>query len=52
MSKRSTHAQHESAHLHVQGLAAYIDDLPLTEGTLACCADFEQVARGRICRWT
>ena len=25
---------HESAPLHVQGLAAYIDDLPLIEGTL------------------
>lgn len=27
-------AHHESAHLHVQGLASYVDDLPLTEGTL------------------
>ena len=27
-------AHHESAQLHVQGLAYYVDDLPLTEGTL------------------
>jgi xanthine dehydrogenase large subunit len=27
---------HESAHLHVAGEAAYIDDLPELEGTLHC----------------
>ena len=40
--------QHESAHLHVQGQAAYIDDLPLTEGTLHAAPILSQVARGRI----
>ena len=43
-----TSARHESAHLHVQGLAAYIDDLPLTEGTLHAAPILSQVARGRI----
>ena len=28
--------KHESAHLHVAGEAAYIDDLPELEGTLHC----------------
>jgi len=41
-------AQHESAHLHVQGLAAYIDDLPLTEGTLHAAPMLSNVAFGRI----
>ena len=40
--------QHESAHLHVQGLAAYIDDLPLTEGTLHAAPILSPVARGRL----
>ena len=40
--------QHESAHLHVQGLAAYIDDLPLTEGTLHAAPILSPVARGRM----
>ena len=43
-----TSAHHESAHLHVQGLAAYIDDLPLTEGTLHAAPILSHVARGRI----
>ena len=39
---------HESAHLHVQGLAAYIDDLPLTEGSLHAAPMLSQFACGRI----
>jgi len=41
-------ARHESAHLHVQGQAAYIDDLPLTEGTLHAAPILSNVACGRI----
>jgi len=41
-------AQHESAHGHVQGLAAYVDDLPLTEGTLHAAPLMSPVAHGRI----
>jgi xanthine dehydrogenase large subunit len=41
-------AKHESAHWHVQGLAAYIDDLPLTEGTLHAAPLMSNVAHGRI----
>ena len=41
-------AKHESAHGHVQGLAAYIDDLPLTEGTLHAAPLMSNVAHGRI----
>ena len=44
----STIATHESAHLHVQGLASYIDDLPLTEGTLHAAALLSNAASGRI----
>ena len=43
-----TSARHESAHLHVQGQAAYIDDLPLTEGTLHAAPILSNVANGRI----
>ena len=41
-------APHESAAQHVQGLAAYIDDLPLTEGTLHAAPILSNVANGRI----
>ena len=41
-------AHHESAHLHVQGLATYIDDLPLTEGTLHAAPILSNAASGRI----
>ena len=41
-------APHESAHLHVQGLATYIDDLPLTEGTLHAAPILSTVASGVI----
>ena len=44
----STSARHESAHLHVQGQAAYIDDLPLTEGTLHAAPLLSSAASGRI----
>jgi len=40
--------RHESAHLHVQGQAAYIDDLPLTEGTLHAAPILSNSASGRI----
>ena len=43
-----TASHHESAHLHVQGAAAYIDDLPLTEGTLHAAPLLSNVAHGRI----
>jgi hypothetical protein len=42
-----TTACHESAHLHVQGQAAYVDDLPLTEGTLHAAPMLSNVALGR-----
>ena len=41
-------AHHESAHLHVQGQASYIDDLPLTEGTLHAAPILSNAANGRI----
>ena len=44
-------AHHESAHLHVQGLATYIDDLPLTEGTLHAAPILSNAASGRIFRF-
>ncbi len=44
----SNSARHESAHLHVQGLATYIDDLPLTEGSLHAAPILSTVASGRI----
>ena len=44
----SSSARHESAHLHVQGLATYIDDLPLTEGTLHAAPILSSAANGRI----
>jgi len=43
-----TASHHESAHLHVQGAAAYIDDLPLTEGTLHAAPLLSNIAHGRI----
>ncbi len=39
---------HESAHLHVAGEAAYIDDLPELAGTLHCALGLSPVANGRI----
>ncbi len=39
---------HESAHLHVSGEAAYVDDLPELAGTLHCALGLSPVARGRI----
>ena len=44
----SSSNRHESAHLHVQGQAAYIDDLPLTEGTLHAAPILSTAASGRI----
>jgi xanthine dehydrogenase large subunit len=43
-----TASHHESAHLHVQGAAAYIDDLPLIEGTLHAAPLLSNIAHGRI----
>ncbi|CAM4033989.1 xanthine dehydrogenase molybdopterin binding subunit [Comamonas aquatilis] len=40
--------KHESAHLHVAGEAAYIDDLPELEGTLHCALGLSPVANGRL----
>ncbi|MEG0937057.1 MAG: xanthine dehydrogenase molybdopterin binding subunit [Comamonas sp.] len=40
--------KHESAHLHVAGEAAYIDDLPELEGTLHCALGLSPVAHGRL----
>lgn len=39
---------HESAHLHVAGLAPYVDDLPEIVGTLHAALGLSPVARGRI----
>ena len=39
---------HESAHLHVAGEAAYIDDMPELAGTLHAALGLSPVARGRI----
>ena len=39
---------HESAHLHVQGSAPYIDDLPELAGTLHAALGLSPVAHGRI----
>src|SRR5439155_14438975 len=39
---------HESAHLHVAGEAAYIDDMPELAGTLHAALGLSPVAHGRI----
>ena len=39
---------HESAHLHVAGEAAYIDDLPELAGTLHAALGLSPIAHGRI----
>ena len=39
---------HESAHLHVSGSAAYIDDLPELAGTLHAALGLSPVAHGRL----
>ena len=39
---------HDSAHLHVRGAAAYIDDIREPEGTLHIAPGLSNVARGRI----
>ncbi len=39
---------HDSAHLHVQGAAAYLDDLREPEGTLHVAVGMSPKARGRI----
>lgn len=39
---------HESAHLHVSGKAAYVNDLPELAGTLHAAAGLSTVAHGRI----
>ena len=39
---------HESAHLHVAGEAAYIDDLPELDGTLHCALGLSPIAHGRL----
>ena len=39
---------HESAHLHVAGEAAYIDDLPELAGTLHCALGLSPIANGRL----
>ena len=39
---------HESAHLHVAGIATYIDDMPELAGTLHCALGLSPVAHGRL----
>jgi len=39
---------HESAHLHVAGAAAYVDDLPELEGTVHAALGLSPVAHGRL----
>ena len=41
-------APHESAHLHVAGTAAYVDDLPELAGTLHAALGLSPVAHGRL----
>ena len=40
-----TSMPHESAHLHVSGEAAYIDDIPELNGTLHCALGLSQKAQ-------
>src|SRR5256885_9462550 len=40
--------RHESAHLHVTGEAAYLDDVVLPVGTLHAAVGMSSVAHGRI----
>ena len=39
---------HDSAHMHVQGSATYIDDMPAPEGTLHVAFVLSDVAHGKI----
>ena len=39
---------HESAHLHVQGQASYVDDLPELAGTLHAALGWSPVAHGTL----
>jgi len=39
---------HDSAHMHVQGSAAYIDDMNVPEGTLHVAFALSNVAHGKI----
>ncbi len=39
---------HESAHLHVAGEAAYVDDIPEVAGTLHCALGLSPAASGRV----
>ena len=41
---------HDSAHMHVQGSAAYIDDMNVPEGTLHVAFALSNVAHGKITR--
>jgi xanthine dehydrogenase large subunit len=45
---RSTEPLHDSAHLHVQGRAPFLDDLPRLEGELTLVAIGAPCARGRL----
>lgn len=40
--------KHDSAHLHVQGAAAYIDDMPEPEGTLHVAPGYADITAGAI----
>ncbi|TCS59672.1 xanthine dehydrogenase molybdenum binding subunit apoprotein [Primorskyibacter sedentarius] len=39
---------HDSGHLHVQGTARYVDDIPSPQGTLHLAFGLSQIAHGRI----
>lgn len=40
--------KHDAAELHVSGTARYIDDIPVTPGTLHLAFGISEIARGRI----
>ena len=44
----ATDQRHDSAHKHVTGSAAYIDDMPEPAGTLHACLGLSTVAHGTI----
>jgi len=43
-------ARHDSAHLHVSGLAHYVDDIPLPADTLHAAFGMGRIAHGRVVR--
>ena len=48
MIKGRNARQHDAAHLHVQGRAPYVDDIPELEGTLHAAVSLSPVAHGKL----